>query len=189
MILISIYYAPLHVALCRPQTMQTLVLPYLLAFFLWNNQNENEFDYESTNIHFRYDLRIQILWVFLNNLIFQLLNHFLFPSSMVVRLLNIYLFRSNSKILFLTSTFVGWLSGHFVWTQWVRWILIWLTQYSFFIANKLIRSNKYSLLNQYIKCTKYFVLDSVPFLPRIFHTLFIATLIFLLGRLPRNAWV
>nr|QNU08309.1 Ycf1 [Dioscorea polystachya] len=38
MMFISIYYAPLHLALGRPHTMTVLVLPYLLFHFFWKNQ-------------------------------------------------------------------------------------------------------------------------------------------------------
>nr|YP_009235497.1 Ycf1 [Dendrobium nobile]AMD15606.1 Ycf1 [Dendrobium nobile] len=41
MMFISIYYAPLHLALGRPHTITVLVLPYLLFHFFWDNHNEN----------------------------------------------------------------------------------------------------------------------------------------------------
>ncbi|PKA63771.1 Putative membrane protein ycf1 [Apostasia shenzhenica] len=44
---ISIYYAPLHLALGRPHTITVLVLPYLLLHFFWNN-HKNFFYYGST---------------------------------------------------------------------------------------------------------------------------------------------
>ncbi|RZC75017.1 hypothetical protein C5167_050499 [Papaver somniferum] len=47
MMFISIYYAPLHLALGRPHTITVLVLPYLLFHFFWNN-HKNVFDYGST---------------------------------------------------------------------------------------------------------------------------------------------
>nr|VDD24536.1 unnamed protein product [Brassica rapa] len=37
MMFISIYYAPLHLALGRPHTITVLALPYLLFHFFWNN--------------------------------------------------------------------------------------------------------------------------------------------------------
>src|SRR5437667_12576545 len=36
MMFISIYYAPLHLALARPHTITLLALPYLLFHFFWN---------------------------------------------------------------------------------------------------------------------------------------------------------
>ncbi|KAK4731387.1 hypothetical protein R3W88_024375 [Solanum pinnatisectum] len=47
MMFISIYYAPLHLALGRPHTIIVLALPYLLFHFFWNN-HKHFFDYGST---------------------------------------------------------------------------------------------------------------------------------------------
>nr|YP_009912309.1 Ycf1 [Fulcaldea stuessyi]QLD96828.1 Ycf1 [Fulcaldea stuessyi] len=105
MMFISIYYAPLHLALGRPHTITVLALPYLLFHFFWNN-HKHFFDYGSTTRNSMRNLSIQC--VFLNNLIFQLFNHFILPSSMLARLVNIFMFRCNSKMLFVTSSFVGW---------------------------------------------------------------------------------
>ncbi|KAL5555826.1 hypothetical protein UlMin_038062 [Ulmus minor] len=74
MMFISIYYVPLHLALGRPHTIIVLALPYLL-----------------NSMH---NLSIQCL--FLNNLIFQLFNHFILPSSILVRLVKIYMFQCNN---------------------------------------------------------------------------------------------
>ncbi|XP_022927956.1 uncharacterized protein LOC111434806 [Cucurbita moschata] len=109
MMFISIYYAPLHLALGRPHTITVLALPYLLFHFFWNN-HKHFFDYGSTTRNSMRNLSIQC--VFLSNLIFQLFNHFILPSSMLVRLVNISMFRCNNKMLFVTSSFVGWLIGH-----------------------------------------------------------------------------
>ena len=134
MMFISIYYTPLHLALGRPHTITVLVLPYLLFHFFWNN-HKNFFDYGSTTRNSMRNLSIQC--VFLNNLIFQLFNHFILPSSTLARLVNIYMFRCNNKMLFVTSSFVGWLIGHILFMKWVGLVLFWIRQ------NHLIRSNKY----------------------------------------------
>nr|YP_010734733.1 hypothetical protein RF1 [Pilea notata]WEH01706.1 hypothetical protein RF1 [Pilea notata] len=134
MMFISIYYVPLHLALGRPHTITVLALPYLLFHFFWNNR-KHFFDYRSTNRNSMRNLSIQC--VFLNNLIFQLFNHFILPSSMLVRLVNIYMFRCNNKMLFVTSSFVGWLIGHILFMKWVGLVLVWIQQ------NNSIRSNKY----------------------------------------------
>ncbi|KAJ0805969.1 hypothetical protein HanPI659440_Chr02g0084341 [Helianthus annuus] len=86
---ISIYYAPLHLALGRPHTITVLALPYLLFHFFCNSK-KNFLDYGSTTSSMR---NLSIQCVFLNNLIFQLLNHFILPSSMLARLVNIFMFR------------------------------------------------------------------------------------------------
>ncbi|KAL3728762.1 hypothetical protein ACJRO7_033353 [Eucalyptus globulus] len=156
MMFISIYYAPLHLALGRPHTITVLALPYLLFHFFWNN-HKHFFDYGSTTRNSMRNLSIQC--VFLNNLIFQLFNHFILPSSMLAKLVNIYMFRCNNKMLFVTSSFVGWL-------------IVWIQQ------NNSIRSNKYIRLN------KYLVSKLRNSMARIFSILLFITCVYYLGRIP-----
>nr|WKL06658.1 Ycf1 protein [Calanthe flava] len=163
MMFISIYYAPLHLALGRPHTITVLVLPYLLFHFFWNN-HKNFFDYGSTTRNSMRNLSIQC--VFLNNLIIQLFNHFILPSSTLARLVNIYMFRCNNKILFLTSSFVGWLIGHILFMKWVGLVLFWIRQ------NHSIRSNK------------YLVSELRNSMARIFSILLFITCVYYLGRMP-----
>nr|QUB02901.1 hypothetical chloroplast RF19 [Weldenia candida] len=163
MMFISIYYAPLHLALDRPHTITVLVLPYLLFHFFWNN-HKSFLDYGSTTRNSMRNLSIQC--VFLNNLIFQLFNHFILPSSTLARLVNIYMFRCNNKMLFLTSGFVGWLIGHIFFMKWVRLVLFWIRQ------NHSIRSNK------------YLVSELINSMARIFSILLFITCVYYLGRMP-----
>nr|USG56379.1 hypothetical protein RF1 [Urtica urens] len=163
MMFISIYYVPLHLALGRPHTITVLALPYLLFHFFWNN-HKHFFYYRSTNRNSMRNLSIQC--VFLNNLIFQLFNHFILPSSMLVRLVNIYMFRCNNKMLFVTSSFVGWLIGHILFMKWVGLVLVWIQQ------NNSIRSNK------------YLVSELRNFMARIFSILLFITCLYYLGRIP-----
>nr|YP_010934232.1 Ycf1 protein [Pecteilis susannae]WKV24806.1 Ycf1 protein [Pecteilis susannae] len=163
MMFISIYYAPLHLALGRPHTITVLVLPYLLFHFFWNN-HKNFFDYGSTTRNSMRNLSIQC--VFLNNLIFQLFNHFILPSSTLARLVNIYMFRCNNKILFFTSSFVGWLIGYIFFMKWVGLVLFWIRQ------NHSIRSNK------------YLVSELRNSMARIFSILLFITCVYYLGRMP-----
>ncbi|KAI3847355.1 hypothetical protein MKX03_023493 [Papaver bracteatum] len=163
MMFISIYYAPLHLALGRPHTITVLVLPYLLFHFFWNN-HKNVFDYGSTTRNSMRNLSIQC--VFLNNLIFQLFNHFILPSSTLARLVNIYMFRCNNKMLFVTSSFVGWLIGHILFMKWVGLVLFWIRK------NNSIRSNK------------YLVSELRNSMARIFSILLFITCVYYLGRIP-----
>nr|YP_010857888.1 hypothetical protein RF1 [Trachycarpus martianus]WGM70949.1 hypothetical protein RF1 [Trachycarpus martianus] len=163
MMFISIYYAPLHLALGRPHTITVLVLPYLLFHFFWNN-HKNFFYYGSTTRNSMRNLSIQC--VFLNNLIFQLFNHFILPSSTLARLVNIYMFRCNNKMLFVTSSFVGWLIGHILFMKWVGLVLFWIRQ------NHSIRSNK------------YLVSELRNSMARIFSILLFITCVYYLGRMP-----
>uniref|UniRef100_A0AAU6Q931 Protein TIC 214 n=1 Tax=Nigella arvensis subsp. brevifolia TaxID=342651 RepID=A0AAU6Q931_9MAGN len=138
----SVYYAPLHLALNRPHTITVLVLPYLLFHSFRNNHKDvvdyryNRFtirnSYGSTTRKSMRSLSIQC--VFLNNLIFQLFNNFIFPSSTLSRLVNIYMFRCNNKILFVISSFVGWFIGHILFLKCVGLVLFWI--------RKTLRSNK-----------------------------------------------
>nr|QOG08971.1 YCF1 [Jarilla chocola] len=171
MMFISIYYAPLHLALGRPHTITVLALPYLLFHFFWNN-HKHFFDYGSTTRNSMRNLRIQC--VFLNNLIFQLFNHFILPSSMLARLVNIYMFRCNNKMLFVTSSFVGWLIGHILFMKWVGLVLVWIQQNNSIRSNVLIRSNKY----------KYLVSELRNSMARIFSILLFITCVYYLGRIP-----
>nr|YP_010595912.1 hypothetical protein RF1 [Dobinea vulgaris]WAJ58835.1 hypothetical protein RF1 [Dobinea vulgaris] len=169
MMFISIYYAPLHLALGRPHTITVLALPYLLFHFFWDN-HKHFFDYGSTIRNSMRNLSIQC--VFLNNLIFQLFNHFILPSSMLARLVNISMFRCNNKMLFVTSSFVGWLIGHILFMKWVGLVLVWIQQKNSIKSNVLIRSNK------------YLVSELRNSMARIFSILLFITCIYYLGRIP-----
>nr|YP_009441498.1 Ycf1 [Portulaca oleracea]ATN40639.1 Ycf1 [Portulaca oleracea]QBC69345.1 hypothetical protein RF1 [Portulaca oleracea] len=169
MMFISIYYTPLHLALGRPHTITVLALPYLLFHFFWNN-HKHFFDYGSTSKNSMRNLSIQC--VFLNNLIFQLFNHFILPSSMLARLVNIYMFRCNNKMLFVTSSFVGWLIGHILFMKWVGLVLVWIQQNNSIRSNVLIRSNK------------YLVSELRNSMARIFSILLFITCVYYLGRMP-----
>ena len=176
MMFISIYYAPLHLALGRPHTITVIALPYLLFHFFCNNQNHKHLlNYGSTNQNSMRNFSIQR--IFLNNLIFQLLNLFILPSSMLVRLVNIYMFRCNNQFLFLTSSFVGWLIGHILFMKWVGLVLVWIQQNNSIKSNVLIRSNKYIMS------------ELRNFMSRIFIIFLFITSIIYLGRTPSPIFI
>nr|NP_862813.1 Ycf1 protein [Calycanthus floridus var. glaucus]YP_010701860.1 hypothetical chloroplast RF1 [Calycanthus chinensis x Calycanthus floridus]Q7YJS6.1 RecName: Full=Protein TIC 214; AltName: Full=Translocon at the inner envelope membrane of chloroplasts 214; Short=AtTIC214 [Calycanthus floridus var. glaucus]WCK11665.1 hypothetical chloroplast RF1 [Calycanthus chinensis x Calycanthus floridus]CAD28780.1 Ycf1 protein [Calycanthus floridus var. glaucus] len=169
MIFISIYYAPLHLAMGRPYTITVLGLPYLLFHFFWKN-HKHFFDYGSTNLNSMRNFSIQS--IFLNNFIFQLLNHFVLPSSTLIRLVNISMFRCNNKTLFVISSFVGWLIGHILFMKWVGLILFWIQRNRSIRSNPLIRSNK------------YLVSELRNFLSRMVNIFLFITCVYYLGRIP-----
>nr|QYH50907.1 hypothetical chloroplast RF19 [Saussurea tanguensis] len=166
---ISIYYAPLHLALGRPHTITVLALPYLLFHFLCNN-HKHFFDYGSTTRNSMRNLSIQC--VFLNNLIFQLFNHFILPSSMLARLVNIFMFRCNSKMLFVISSFFGWIIGHILFMKWIGLLLVFIRQNRF--IRKYIRSNNY-LMSE---------LKNSMSMAGIFSIFLLVTCVYYLGRIP-----
>nr|UXL83936.1 hypothetical protein Ycf1 [Dermatophyllum secundiflorum] len=142
MMFISIYYAPLHLALGRPHTITLIALPYLLFHFFGNNHKHFlNFGYKNQNSKNIRNFSIQR--IFFTNLIFQLLNLFFLPSSMLVRLVNIDMFRCKNKLLFLTSSFVGCLIGHIFLMKWIGLILVWIQQKNVIKSNVPIRSDKY----------------------------------------------
>nr|WRO37224.1 Ycf1 protein [Amorphophallus kiusianus]WRO37236.1 Ycf1 protein [Amorphophallus kiusianus] len=174
MMFISIYYAPLHLALGKPHTITVLVLPYLLFHFFWNNK-KNFLDYGSTTRFLDYgsttrnEIRnFNIQCIFLNNFIFQLFNHFILPSSTLARLVNIYMFRCNNKMLFVTSSFIGWLIGHIFFIKWIELVVFWIRQ------NHSIQSNKYKYLFSELRNSR----------AQIFNILLFITCVYYLGRMP-----
>nr|UWV18959.1 hypothetical chloroplast RF19 [Anthyllis barba-jovis] len=172
MMFISIYYAPLHIALDRPHTITVITLPYLLLYFLGNNQ-KNFLNYVYKNQNSIRNFSIQR--IFFQNLFFQLLNPFFLPSSILMRLANIYIFQSNNKVLFLTSSFVGWLIGHIFFMKWIGLILVWIQQKNNSInikSNVVIRSNK-GILPEFRKS-----------MFQIFLVFFFITCFYYLGRIP-----
>nr|YP_010451016.1 Ycf1 protein [Eleutharrhena macrocarpa]UTV00797.1 Ycf1 protein [Eleutharrhena macrocarpa] len=160
---ISIYYAPLHLALSRPHIITVLVLPYLLFHFFWNN-HKIFLDSGSATRNSMRNLSIQC--VFLNNLIFQLFNHFILPSSTLARLVNISMFQCNNKMLFVTSSFIGWLIGHILLMKWVGLSFFWIRK------------------NPYISSNNYFMSELTNSLARIFRILLFITCVYYLGRMP-----
>nr|YP_010211659.1 hypothetical chloroplast RF1 [Astragalus galactites]UBI43096.1 hypothetical chloroplast RF1 [Astragalus galactites] len=173
MMFISIYYAPLHLALSRPHTITFLTLPYLFFNFLDKNDKHYYLDsgYKTTNSMRKFSIHK----VFFNNLLFQLLNPLLFPSSILIRLVNIYLFRCNNKLLFLTSSFVGWLIGHIFLMKLIGFILVWFQQ------NNSINSIKSKVT---IRFDKYILLKLRNYVGQIFVLFSFITFLHYLGRIP-----
>nr|YP_010472639.1 Ycf1 [Hymenaea courbaril]UVH65762.1 Ycf1 [Hymenaea courbaril] len=169
MMLISIYYAPLHLALGRPHTITVIALPYLLFHFFCNN-NKHFYNYGSTRKNSMRNFSIQR--VFLNNLILLLLNYLFLPSSMLVRLVNIYMFLGNKQILFLTSSFVSWLIGQILIMKWIRLVLVWIQENYSIKSNILIRLSK-SIMSELINS-----------MSQIISIFFLISCLYYLGKTP-----
>nr|YP_009512320.1 hypothetical chloroplast RF19 [Stylosanthes scabra]AXJ91684.1 hypothetical chloroplast RF19 [Stylosanthes scabra] len=137
---ISIYYAPLHLALGRPHIITVIALPYLLFHFFGNNKKNflNYGDKKKDSIR-----KFSIQRIFFTNLIFQLFNPLVLPSSILVRLISIYMFRCNNKFLFLTSGFQGWLIGHIFFMKWIQFLFVLMQQNNVIKSNEHIGANKY----------------------------------------------
>nr|YP_009558172.1 photosystem I assembly protein Ycf1 [Lonicera nervosa]AZZ06058.1 photosystem I assembly protein Ycf1 [Lonicera nervosa] len=184
---ISIYYAPLHLALGRPHTITVLVCPYLWFHFVrWNNDKKKKkkfFSYRSTTRNSMRNLSTQGL--FLNHLVFQSLNPYFLPSAMLVRLVNVYMFRCNNKIFFVTSSFVGWLIGFILL---MKGLLVWI-QHNRFIRLKL---NNYVRFNKYLPSQIKYLMSEFTYrvsilensMARTFSIILFITCVYYLGRMP-----
>nr|YP_010982177.1 hypothetical protein RF1 [Habropetalum dawei]UZP15902.1 hypothetical protein RF1 [Habropetalum dawei] len=166
--LISIYYTPLHLTLGRPHTITILILPYLLLNYCRNNQEFYFIESPRFSISMRY---FDTQYVFLNNLVFQLFNYFLIPNSMVFRLVNIYMFQCNKKFLFVTSSFVGWLIGQILFIKWLERIVVRIRRFIRFtrstrftkpialIQSRLIRSPLIQSTKSFVPEIEYLISD------------------------------
>lgn len=118
-IFLSIYYSPLYILLIKPHLFILLVLPSIL--FYWY-KIKDLIDYQSlkpiTSIN---DTRISK--IFLDNLIFQLINPIVLPSPVLARLLNICLFRYSNNLVFLLSSFLGWCFGQILFVNFGKFLL------------------------------------------------------------------
>nr|YP_009772225.1 hypothetical chloroplast RF19 [Zornia diphylla]QIT03093.1 hypothetical chloroplast RF19 [Zornia diphylla] len=168
---ISIYYAPLHIALGRPHIITVIALPYLLFHFFGNNK-KNFLNYGYKNPNSIRNFSIQR--IFFNNLIFQLLNPLVLPSSILIRLVNIYMFQRNKKVLFLTSGFIGWVIGHIFFMKWIGLIFVWIQKKNILKYNIPIRSNN----------KKYLLSELRILTSQIFRVFLFITCLYYLGKAP-----
>nr|YP_009668533.1 Ycf1 [Heteroscyphus argutus]QCW59308.1 Ycf1 [Heteroscyphus argutus] len=109
-IFLSIYYSPLYIILLKPHILSLLLLYYI--FFYWY-RIKDLLNYQSLRpiVSLR-DSRVYHL--FLDSMIFQLLNPIILPSPVLSRLSNIFFFRYSNNILFLISTLFGWFFGQYL---------------------------------------------------------------------------
>nr|YP_009994280.1 Ycf1 protein [Cuscuta nitida]QNP08407.1 Ycf1 protein [Cuscuta nitida] len=164
---LSIYYAPLYLALGRPHTITVLALPYLFLHLLGNIE-KSFFDSGYNN---RNSIRnLEITCVFLNHLILQLLNTCILPSSTLARLVSIYMFRCNNKMFFVTSSFFAWLIGQILVLNCFELVVVWVRK------NNSLRS----IIQKYLVSNSIFVI--------LFNCMFGSLLFILsiqsLGRIP-----
>ena len=182
MMFVSIFYLPMHLALSQPHTICILVLLYLFFHFS-SYKNEDFLDYEY-EYEYEYGLttknlirKLSILFLFMNNFILPQLNHCLLPSSTLARLVNIYMFRCNNKILFVTSSFVGWFIGQILFTKWFGLVLFWIRQtYAYAYGSKKYKG--------FFLHWKYTLLDwtYISSMNQVFRILSVTICLFYLGR-------
>nr|WGO60531.1 hypothetical chloroplast RF1 [Aneura pinguis]WGO60617.1 hypothetical chloroplast RF1 [Aneura pinguis] len=112
-IFLSIYNSPFYVVLLKPHIFTLSILPY--TFFYWY-RIKDLLDYHSLRsiTSFR---DVRIFGLFLDSMIFQLLNPIVLPSPVLTRLLSLFFFRYSNNLLFLTGAIFGWLYGQYSFIQ------------------------------------------------------------------------
>jgi hypothetical protein len=114
----SIYNRPLHEGLVQPHSIIMLFLGSFFVQLFWTSRktlrNRRFLDPHDLITKRRYVLRLQL--EFIMNFFVQLCNPYLEPDSMIPRLVNFclssYTNDNEKKILFVRSSFAGWLIGH-----------------------------------------------------------------------------
>nr|YP_009113599.1 hypothetical protein [Ceratozamia hildae]AFR13775.1 hypothetical protein [Ceratozamia hildae]BAR93519.1 hypothetical protein [Ceratozamia hildae] len=108
-VFLSMYYSPIYAALGKPHAITLLVVPYMFlhCFHITEKLSNSKSLYPINSLN-----NPGILGLFMDSLIFQLLNPVILPSPILTRLMNLFLFRYSNNLLFVISSFCGWLGGH-----------------------------------------------------------------------------
>nr|YP_009690626.1 conserved hypothetical chloroplast protein ycf1 [Lindsaea linearis]QEG57406.1 conserved hypothetical chloroplast protein ycf1 [Lindsaea linearis] len=107
-IISSIYCSPIYMFLSKPHMLTVAAIPYTIMFCLTIKELP---DYRTLRpVNSLYDLRMVSL--FINSFIFQLINPILLPNPVLARLIYLFLFRYSNNLVFVISSFLGWLTGH-----------------------------------------------------------------------------
>nr|YP_010145421.1 hypothetical protein RF1 [Leycesteria formosa]QQN90670.1 hypothetical protein RF1 [Leycesteria formosa]URQ21044.1 hypothetical chloroplast RF19 [Leycesteria formosa]WID87298.1 hypothetical chloroplast RF1 [Leycesteria sp. YZ-2023a] len=185
---ISIYYTPLYLALSKPHTITILAIPYLcFHFFSWNNdkKEKKKFSFYRSITRKSMSSNLKTHWLFVNHVIFQSLNPFFLPSATLTRLVNVYMFRCNNKMLFVTSSFVGWLIGHILL---MKGLSVWI-RHNHFIRMKF---HNYVRLNKYLPSQFKYLISEFTYrmsilensMPRTFSIILFITCLHYLNKVP-----
>nr|YP_009426485.1 conserved hypothetical chloroplast protein ycf1 [Diplazium dushanense]ASU95090.1 conserved hypothetical chloroplast protein ycf1 [Diplazium dushanense] len=105
---VSIYCSPIYMLLSKPHLLTIVAIPYMVVFCLTINDLPN---YQSLRpVTSLRDWRVVSL--FSNSFLFQILNPILLPNPVLARLTHLLLFRHSNNLLLVTTSFLGWLTGH-----------------------------------------------------------------------------
>nr|YP_010889634.1 hypothetical chloroplast RF19 [Cyrtomium caryotideum]WJJ69482.1 hypothetical chloroplast RF19 [Cyrtomium caryotideum] len=116
----SIYCSPIYILLLKPHLLTIVVIPYMVVFCLTMNDLPNyQILRPVTSLR---DSRI--ISLFLNSFLFQILNPILLPNPVLTRLTHLLFFRYSSNLLFVATSFLGWLTGHMAFSYLSKLLLI-----------------------------------------------------------------
>lgn len=117
---LSIFYSPLYILIIKPHVITLLIVPYVI-FYWFRTKDLSDYRVFRPIDSFR-DFRIYN--IFLDSFIIQILNPILLPSPVLARLIHLFLFRYSNNVMFLISSFLGWLVGHILFSNLSRLLLI-----------------------------------------------------------------
>nr|QUG10352.1 Ycf1 [Hymenophyllum coreanum] len=117
---LSIFYSPLYILIIKPHVITLLIVPYVI-FYWFRTKDLSDYRVFRPIDSFR-DFRIYN--IFIDSFILQILNPILLPSPVLARLIHLFLFRYSNNVMFLISSFLGWLVGHMLFSNLSRLLLI-----------------------------------------------------------------
>nr|YP_010889808.1 hypothetical chloroplast RF19 [Pyrrosia adnascens]WJJ69656.1 hypothetical chloroplast RF19 [Pyrrosia adnascens] len=104
----TIYCSPIYIFLSKPHLLTIVVIPYMVVFCLTINDLP---DYQILRpVTSLRDSRL--ISSFLTSFIFQILNPILLPNPVLSRLAYLFFFRYSDNLMFVLTSFLGWLTGH-----------------------------------------------------------------------------
>lgn len=116
----SIYCSPIYILLSRPHLLTIVVIPYMVVFCLTMNDLPNyQILRPVTSLR---DSRV--ISLFFNSFLLQIFNPILLPNPVLARLTHLLLFRYSTNLIFATTSFSGWLTGHVVFSYLSKLLLI-----------------------------------------------------------------
>nr|YP_009427271.1 conserved hypothetical chloroplast protein ycf1 [Onoclea sensibilis]ASU95876.1 conserved hypothetical chloroplast protein ycf1 [Onoclea sensibilis] len=117
---ISIYSSPIYIWLSKPHLLTIAAIPYMVVFCLTINDLPNyQILRPVTSLR---DSRL--IGLFINSFLFQILNPILLPNPVLARLTHLLSYRYGNNLVFVATSFLGWLSGHIVFSYLSKLLLI-----------------------------------------------------------------
>nr|QJQ36483.1 conserved hypothetical chloroplast protein ycf1 [Pyrrosia petiolosa]QJQ36922.1 Ycf1 [Pyrrosia petiolosa] len=116
----TIYCSPIYIFLSKPHLLTIMVIPYMVLFCLTINDLP---DYQILRpVTSLRDSRL--ISSFLTSFMFQILNPILLPNPVLSRLAYLFFFRYSDNLIFVITTFLGWLTGHMTFNYLSKLLLI-----------------------------------------------------------------
>nr|YP_009549988.1 conserved hypothetical chloroplast protein ycf1 [Pyrrosia bonii]AZA06666.1 conserved hypothetical chloroplast protein ycf1 [Pyrrosia bonii] len=116
----TIYCSPIYIFLSKPHLLTIVVIPYMVVFCLTINDLP---DYQILRpVTSLRDSRL--ISSFLTSFMFQILNPILLPNPVLSRLAYLFFFRYSDNLIFVITSFLGWLIGHMTFNYLSKLLLI-----------------------------------------------------------------